>query len=63
MPGSGVLSLPVMQRMRAVELCIATAPAESVDRDPDANGLGPLGYADQTFKDTGVCTAFAPPAP
>jgi hypothetical protein len=48
MPDSGVLSLPVMQRMYAVRLC--EAPGTD---DPDGNGLGALGYAGG-----GACAAF-----
>jgi hypothetical protein len=53
MPGSGVLSLPVMQKMRSVQLC----------EDPGApgfsqSGLGALGYADGTFLGGGACSVF-----
>jgi hypothetical protein len=37
MPGSGVLSLEVMQRMRAVKLCVVSTT------DTDGNGIGELG--------------------
>ncbi len=53
MPGSGVLSLPVMQRMHAVQLC----------EDPAAvgfsqSGIGALGYADASFTSSGACVPF-----
>jgi hypothetical protein len=53
MPGSGVLSLEVMQRMRAVKLCVAN------NVDVDGNGVGELGYADDNFFNTGTCTPAA----
>ncbi|RMH36760.1 MAG: hypothetical protein D6689_21900 [Deltaproteobacteria bacterium] len=49
MPGSGVLSLGVMQRMYNVRVCEVPGTA-----DVDGNGLGELGYADG-----GTCTPFA----
>jgi hypothetical protein len=53
MPGSGVLSLPVMQRMAAVEVC------ENQDFiDLNGSGLGPLGPADDQFFATGECRPF-----
>ena len=39
MPGSGTLSLPVMQTMRGVKVCETTQPSTS------PSGLGALGYA------------------
>jgi hypothetical protein len=39
MPGSGTLSLPIMQKMRTVKLCESTAPSHT------AGGLNQLGYA------------------
>ncbi len=53
MPGSGVLSLSVMQRMRAVVIC----------EDPNVagfaqSGLGAMGYADAGFLGSGVCAPF-----
>lgn len=53
MPGSGVLSLPVMQKMRNVQICEdANAPGWA------ASGRGALGLADATFFATGVCASF-----
>jgi hypothetical protein len=49
MPGSGVLSLPVMQKMRTVLLCESTAPSD------EQGSLGALGYADAGFLSTGTC--------
>ena len=49
MPGSGVLSLPVMQRMHSVQLCESSAPSNN------AGGLGALGYADASFLGGGGC--------
>jgi hypothetical protein len=54
MPGSGVLSLEVMQRMRAFEVCEAAGTG-----DIDGNGLEELGRADADFKATGQCVPFA----
>ncbi len=56
MPGSGVLSLEVMQKMRAIELCEAAGTG-----DDDGNGLEELGLADDAFAQTGVCVPFAGP--
>jgi hypothetical protein len=53
MPGSGVLSLEVMQKMRGVQLCEAAGTG-----DIDGNGLDELGLADATFKATGTCVPF-----
>lgn len=62
MPGSGVLSYPVMQRMHAIQVCEDT---RTVDRS--GNGLGEMGLADAAFLSTGVCTPNPPlsrrPAP
>lgn len=54
MPGSGVLSLGVMQTMHEqVQLC------ENQDFiDLNGSGLGPLGPADDTFFATGECTPY-----
>jgi hypothetical protein len=53
MPGSGVLSLPVMQRMVGVQVC------ENQDFiDLNGSGLGPLGPADDSFFATGECQPF-----
>lgn len=49
MPGSGVLSLPVMRRMRDVLVCESTAPSNH------PAGLGGLGYAGN-----GSCQPFSP---
>jgi hypothetical protein len=49
MPGSSVLSLEVMQRLRAVRLCVAN------NLDPDGNGVGELGLADAAFLAGGPC--------
>ena len=49
MPGSGVLSLPVMQKMRSVLLC------ESTTSSDEQGSLGALGYADAAFLATGTC--------
>ena len=49
MPGAGVLSLPVMQKMRAVKLC------ESTSASNQPGNLGALGYADQRFAASGTC--------
>ncbi len=50
MPGSGTLSLPVMQRMYRVLLC------EDPDTtDINGNGLGQLGFADDGFLAGGDC--------
>lgn len=46
MPGAGVLSLSVMQAMRAVKVCESTAPSTT------PNGLGALGYDNGS----GTCT-------
>jgi hypothetical protein len=51
MPGSGVLSLPVMQRMRGVAVCETDQPSSH------PAGLGALGYLDG-----GVCRPFGPTA-
>ncbi len=53
MPGSGVLSLEVMQKMRAVKLCEAAGSG-----DVDGNGLDELGPADDTFRQSGTCVPF-----
>jgi hypothetical protein len=53
MPGSGVLSLSVMQLMRTVELCESTAKATTV------GNLGQLGYVDAGFLGGGACTPFS----
>ncbi len=53
MPGSGVLSLPVMQAMRSIQLCESTATSTT------PGNLGQLGYADATFLGGGACTPFA----
>jgi hypothetical protein len=53
MPGSGVLSLEVMQKMRGVQLCEAAGTG-----DIDGNGLEELGPADDAFKATGTCVPF-----
>ena len=50
MPGSGVLSLEVMQSMRSVQLCESTAAS----REP--GNLGAIGYADATFMASGTCS-------
>jgi hypothetical protein len=65
MPGSGVLSLPVMQAMRRVQLC------ESAGASNEQGSLGALGYADAAFFATGTCQPLgqsarartAPPPP
>jgi hypothetical protein len=50
MPGTGVLSLEVMQRMVGLEVC------ENQDFiDLNGSGLGPLGPADDQFFNTGEC--------
>jgi len=56
MPGSGVLSLEVMQRLRGVQLCVVPGTTDS-----DGNGLGELGYADDSFKASGTCVPLNPP--
>jgi hypothetical protein len=53
MPGSGVLSLPVMQQMRTVKLCESSSDTTTV------GNLGQLGYADANFTGSGTCTPFA----
>lgn len=53
MPGSGVLSLVVMQQMRSVKFCESTTDATTV------GNLGQLGYADATFLGGGACKPFA----
>ncbi len=52
MPGSGTLSLDVMQAMRSVALCETTGSS----REP--GNLGALGYADAAFKAGGACQAI-----
>jgi hypothetical protein len=53
MPGSGVLSLAVMQRMAGFEVC------ENQDFiDLNGSGLGPLGPADDDFFATGECRPY-----
>jgi hypothetical protein len=50
MPGAGVLSLPVMQRMYAIQMC------EDPDtKDINGNGLGQLGFVDDGFLAGGDC--------
>jgi hypothetical protein len=53
MPGAGVLSLDVMQRMYAVEIC-----EDTVSEDVNGNGLGDLGFASPDFLATGTCETF-----
>lgn len=53
MPGSGTLSLAVMQRMYAVRVC-----ENSNTSDRNGNGLGQLGFADSNFLTTGNCSEF-----
>jgi len=49
MPGSSVLSLPVMQQMRSVKLCESGATSTTPE------GLGALGLADAGFMSGGPC--------
>jgi hypothetical protein len=51
MPGAGVLSLPVMQRMYGVQLCEDTRT-----NDVNGNGLGDMGFVSDDFLNGGACT-------
>jgi hypothetical protein len=53
MPGAGVLSLDVMQRMYGVLICEDTGSV-----DVNGNGLGDLGFASPEFLATGTCETF-----
>lgn len=53
MPGSGVLSEPVMSKMYALQVC-----EDPNTPDISGNGLGALGFADDDFFATGQCTPF-----
>jgi hypothetical protein len=54
MPGAGVLSLPVMQKMRSVQVCENPALPGFAQ-----SGIGALGYANDAFTASGACAPFA----